>query len=280
MSNHVTSLLRRKTLGVSFTAKSVILLMGDLASDDGDGIWASKATMARELETTERTIQRTIEALSDAGFVAKVGRKKHRNGFTYEYQICVEVVESCPDNRPEPPTHGHPSPQDIDGEAQDIAPDTPSPVTHRHPTPDTPSPHGVTHRHPNQSKPSTNHPDKKEVVNVLEVWASPEAVASFIAYRRGHKSKALTLTAAKRLANNLQEIFNAGFDPSDALGLAEERGWASVQPDWYFNAKGVHRDNRPNRSQSAQRPENRPDPALEQIARLTGFSEAQGHGGG
>lgn len=121
---------------------------------------------------------------------------------------------------------------------------------------------------------------KSGVSEALEVWASPEAVASFIAYRRGHKSKALTLTAAKRLANNLQEIFNAGFDPSDALGLAEERGWASVQPDWYFNAKGVHRDNRPNRSQPAQRPENRPDPALEQIARLAGLSEAQGHGGG
>lgn len=43
---------------------------------------------------------------------------------------------------------------------------------------------------------------------------------------------------------------------------------------------GVSNDNRPNRSQPAQRSEDRPDAALEQIARLAGLSEAQGHGGG
>lgn len=76
-----------------------------------------------------------------------------------------------------------------------------------------------------------------EISRILALWASPEAVASFIAYRKRSKAKALTLTAAKRLAANLKEIFNAGGDTDDALGLAEERGWQSIKPDWYFNDK-------------------------------------------
>jgi hypothetical protein len=35
----------------------------------------------------------------------------------------------------------------------------------------------------------------------------------------------------------LQEIFNAGYDPDDALALAEKRGWQSVKPSWYFKEK-------------------------------------------
>lgn len=79
--------------------------------------------------------------------------------------------------------------------------------------------------------------EANEITETLCAWASPDAVASFIAYRKRAKGKALTLTAAKRLANNLKEIFNAGGDTDDALGLAEERGWQSIKPEWYFNDK-------------------------------------------
>jgi uncharacterized protein YdaU (DUF1376 family) len=72
----------------------------------------------------------------------------------------------------------------------------------------------------------------------IEAWASPAAAASFIAYRKKAKGKALTITAAKRLATHLKTIFDRGGDPDDALGLAEERGWQTVEADWYFNAKG------------------------------------------
>lgn len=77
----------------------------------------------------------------------------------------------------------------------------------------------------------------EEVLLILSAAASEAAAASFIAYRRGHKSKGLTLTGAKRLATHLRAIFDAGGDPDDALALAEERGWASVEPDWYFRNK-------------------------------------------
>ena len=81
---------------------------------------------------------------------------------------------------------------------------------------------------------------KSEASNVKKIlieWASEDAVSSFMAYRRKTKGKALTVTAAKRLATNLKEIFNAGGNTDDALGLAEERGWQSVKPEWYFNSQ-------------------------------------------
>jgi uncharacterized protein YdaU (DUF1376 family) len=72
----------------------------------------------------------------------------------------------------------------------------------------------------------------------LEAWASPAAVSSFISYRRKSKGKALTITASKRLATHLKAIFDAGGDVDDALGMAEERGWQTIEPDWYLKAKG------------------------------------------
>lgn len=80
----------------------------------------------------------------------------------------------------------------------------------------------------------------------LEAWASPAAVTSFIAYRHKSKGKALTITASKRLATHLKAIFDAGGDPDDALGMAEERGWLTVDPDWYFKAKGNENGQRTN----------------------------------
>jgi len=104
--------------------------------------------------------------------------------------------------------------------------------------------------------------EAREVADLLEIYASPSSVASFMAYRRKSKGKALTLTAAKRLANNLRAIVEGGGDADDALGMAEERVWLTVEPDWYFNAKGKSHGNR-NRSVSD-------DPALRAIFAAAG----------
>jgi uncharacterized protein YdaU (DUF1376 family) len=82
---------------------------------------------------------------------------------------------------------------------------------------------------------------RSQVIEVLCEQAGIEAVESFVTYRSKHKSKALTLTAAKRLAGELQAIRQAGIDADDALGLAEERGWASINLEWYRNAKGLNK---------------------------------------
>ena len=105
MSNAVTSLLRSRSLEVGFTGKAILLLMGDLASDDGSGIWASKGRMARELETTDRTIRRTIDKLIEGGFLIETGRRNHLSGYTFEYQIDVERIAGCPESTPHARTH-------------------------------------------------------------------------------------------------------------------------------------------------------------------------------
>ena len=76
------------------------------------------------------------------------------------------------------------------------------------------------------------------VRSALENTASTAAITSFMAYRRKSKGRALTVTGAKRLATHLRAIFDRGGDTDDALAMAEERGWQTVEPDWYFNAKG------------------------------------------
>ncbi|MFY0661353.1 MAG: helix-turn-helix domain-containing protein [Shimia sp.] len=329
MSNLVTSILRSKNLGVGLTAKSVILLMGDIASDEGQGIWASKGTMARELETTERTVQRQISALESAGFIEEVGKRRHRNGFTVEYRICLSVVSSCPNAggksvagrhstpdgmSPQPPTVCHPMAVTPDGVSPvpptgchptdetpdrvspvpptgchptDETPDSVSPVppTECHPmtvtpdsvspqdttvchpsagTPDTVSPVPPTECHPNQNKPSNkvnNISEGQKISDALTRFAGLDAVSSFVAYRRKIK-KPLTVTAAKRLAEQLRQIEARGGDASDALGLAEERGWQSVKADWYFNEKGQGNDQRSRSSFQASNT----DPTTDAIA--------------
>lgn len=68
---------------------------------------------------------------------------------------------------------------------------------------------------------------------ILSHAAGPEAADSFTAWRKRIK-KPLTETAALRIAKTLAEINSAGGNAADALGMAEERGWQSIKPEWYF----------------------------------------------
>lgn len=70
---------------------------------------------------------------------------------------------------------------------------------------------------------------------ILAHHASTEAANSFVAWRKAQR-KPLTETAALRIAKSLAWIKFAGGDPSDALGMAEERGWQTIKSEWYFGA--------------------------------------------
>lgn len=113
---------------------------------------------------------------------------------------------------------------------------------------------------------STGAGARDEVRDRLCEVASPAAVTSFIAYRRKTKAKALTVTAAQRLASSLRAIMDAGGDPDDALGMAEERGWQTIKPDWYF--KEVQRGDGNQARRAAD------DPTLRLIARAAGTFDA------
>lgn len=92
VSNHVASLVRRHKTGLGPTAKAVLLLLSDIAADDGSGIWASKQTLANELEMGKRTFQVAIGKLIEAGLLSEVGKRHHSNGSTIEYRIEVGAI--------------------------------------------------------------------------------------------------------------------------------------------------------------------------------------------
>jgi hypothetical protein len=74
---------------------------------------------------------------------------------------------------------------------------------------------------------------------IIGHWSGVAAARSFCQWRKRIR-KPLTETAAVRVAASLREIEQQGGSAEDALGLAEERGWMTVRPDWYFRAQGCH----------------------------------------
>ncbi len=209
----------------------VLLALADFANDAGD-CWPSMPTIGRKARMSERNARRVIRKLEDDGYIQTVA-----GGGRYgcsQYRINPDKMspgQNVPtgQNQQETRTNRAQNP--------DIAMSAKPSVTIKEPS---------------------NSNEAREVADLLEIYASPSSVASFMAYRRKSKGKALTLTAAKRLANNLRAIVEGGGDADDALGMAEERVWLTVEPDWYFNAKGKSHGNR-NRSVSD-------DPALRAIA--------------
>ena len=188
----------------------VLLALADFADDAGN-CWPSLATIAAKARIQERSARRIVRRLENAGYLKTVvGGGRH----------------GCNQYR--------------------VNPDPKSPRTESPPDPDAPKTRTLTTQNPDPSVPRTViepsiEPSKsnsaRDILDVLCQWTSEEAARSFVAYRRKQKGKALSLTASKRLASQLEEIARRGGDVDDALGMAEERGWQSLQADWYFNAK-------------------------------------------
>ena len=72
---------------------------------------------------------------------------------------------------------------------------------------------------------------------ILSHHADIYAVDSFIAYRKKHKRAALSERGAVMLAKTLAEINKDGGDASEALDIAQERGWQTIKAEWYWNDK-------------------------------------------
>jgi hypothetical protein len=221
----------------------VMLALSDYANDTG-ACWPSIASIARKARMTTRGTQKIIRQLEADGWL-KIVTGNGRHG-------CNNYIVNPERSSPEPSS----PPLNLDTETLNLDTETLNL--------DTPEP-SITIKEP--SEVSIRAISKSDpVLAVLSKVATEAAAKSFIEYRKRHKSKGLSLTAAARLSNSLQDIFNAGHDPDDALGLAEERGWASVSLKWYENSEG-EKNGRNNSSGSAG-----PN------SRQTGFASAAGRG--
>ena len=215
----------------------VLLALSDYANDAGE-CWPAVKSIGEKVCMTERGVQKVIRRLEAEGWL-EIDTGNGRNG-------CNQYTIKTPNTV-------HPE----QGSGVNVGAETPNK--------DAKNPE---HRSPEPSR-TINEPSVVEDTpeSLLYPHADAGAVDSFLAYRRKHKSKALSVTGARRLCKHLQEINERGGDGSDALGMAEERGWASVTPLWYFNSRGEFNGNGNRNANQGQRP----DPALVNIARLAGL---------
>ena len=107
MSIIISARVKRKVAG-SPIKKSILKELADYASDDGSGIWASKINMAQDLEVTKRTIIRAINQFVEDGLLVEVGRKPCSSGYTVEYKIDLDILDSLPDTREAAPKSVNP----------------------------------------------------------------------------------------------------------------------------------------------------------------------------
>jgi len=105
--------------------------------------------------------------------------------------------------------------------------------------------------------------------DILARHADPDAVSSFIAYRRKHKRAALTERGAVMIAKTLAAINAAGGDATEALDMAQEHGWQTIKPDWYWKQVNGKQHHDARRSASA-------DTSDRQIAFAAGFARTPG----
>ena len=95
MSNHLITESYKRKLG-SVTRLAMMAYLADKASDCGGGIYASKQTMADELDLTKKTVIVTIQGLIADGLLTAVGTKPCANGHTVEYAINVDALLALP----------------------------------------------------------------------------------------------------------------------------------------------------------------------------------------
>lgn len=262
MSNRVSSLVYSRQVG-SPVRKAVLVYCADRASDDGSGVFASKTTMAMHLEFGRSTVIRTINELVAEGILVPTGKRRCRTGATIVYSIDLSRVEGLPKLKDDTGAQAEKY------EAQGVPErDTSHPGSGPHAVPERdPSRSGtqaVPERDPMPSQsgtqtilrtipePSNESSKAEDPVSIIAQIAGQEAAQSFAAYRRQMK-KPLSLTAARRLVKALSQIEAEGGNAADALGMAEERGWQTVKPDWYFSRSKHEQNERPYHPASQRR---------------------------
>ncbi|MGB1214857.1 MAG: DUF1376 domain-containing protein [Pikeienuella sp.] len=154
-------------------------------------------------------------------------------------------------------------------------------------------------------KPAPNHTDTDTDTDIkdtnvsLSVSPANDLTESVAIYNAAAEVSAwpqvqkITPSRSKQIRARLQEcggvegwrIAVEKAQASDFICARTPKPWTGFSFDWLIKSQNFTKlmegnyDNRGNNHQPPQRPQDRPDPALEQIARLAGLGEASGNGG-
>ena len=120
MSRKIAALVYEKRTG-SAVRKAVLAYLAELASDNGKGVWASKATIAAETECSRSTVIKTMNDFVDEGILVIVGTRKCQNGATIEYDLDVSKIAALPNAKSCHQSESRTSPY-MDGSATDTPP--------------------------------------------------------------------------------------------------------------------------------------------------------------
>lgn len=95
MSHKVTTLVYSRVTG-SAHRKAVLAYMADRASDDGSGVWASKKTIANEIECGRSTVVKICNEFVAEGIILASGTRKCANGATVVYDLNIAAIRALP----------------------------------------------------------------------------------------------------------------------------------------------------------------------------------------
>ena len=245
----MSAVFESETLGP--TERLIMLSLADHADDEGR-CYPSIDRLSRRTGLSERAVQTNIGKLRDQGYIKVVLRGcKGRSNL---YFISPNPAAGAGYDAPKPRSRC--TPQEMHPAAD--APQTPQQVR-PNPAADAPEP-SRTIIEPSKSRAR----EARDILEVLSEVISEPVAGDFIEHRKAKKAK-ITLRAATLIANKLANHP----DPDSVICLSIENGWTGVFPE---KVKGQRYDNRTQkRNGSPQGRENRPDPALANIARLAGL---------
>lgn len=96
MSAELSGIASRKIAGGA-ARRTLLRALTDQANNDGTGIYASVATLARDSELSDRTVQTHLKAFVAENLLRHVGRRECTHGYTNEYAINVAALKALPD---------------------------------------------------------------------------------------------------------------------------------------------------------------------------------------
>ena len=175
MSNVVSALVQKRKVG-SPTRKAILMFMASCASDDGTGVWSSKATMARDLEMGKRTVQVSIDDLVAQGLISEVGTRSCAHGFTVEYCMNLGAILALEPTNPNEVRKGKSKRSDTSTRPAKSRGAGDAPVQDVHPTGAADAPQDVQDVHPNLTgtilEPPTRTDAREAAVSEFEViWS-------------------------------------------------------------------------------------------------------------
>lgn len=95
MSWSLVGLTSKRRVG-SPALRLLLLTMADKANDDGSGVFASVATLARDIESSPATVKRILKKLEGERLIKRAGTRECPHGYTVVWSVQVSAIEALP----------------------------------------------------------------------------------------------------------------------------------------------------------------------------------------